>query len=580
MPFFFEIENLTFKHPGAGEDRRPALKDVSIKIAEGEWIALIGANGSGKTTLARHMNGLFTPSHGSVKVKGLDTAKSADLPQIRSLVGMVFQSPEDQIISSLVLEDTAFGPENMALPTEEVKVRVEAALNEVRMWDHREKAPHLLSAGQIQRVALAGVLAMQPRCIIFDETTAMLDPMGRQAVLNRMQNLHQAGITIIMITHSMDEAILAERAIVLDQGRLVMDGEPQAIFKDQSLLERCHLEIPAFLQAGRLLEKYFSIPAAQFTDMQQILAAIPVNPKDLRKSKTDPGDPGNGSSVLVEVNDLRHVYQAGTPFESQSLSGVSFEVYQGKVHGLVGATGSGKSTLLQHLNGLYLPQSGRVRVGEFDLNDGKVDISALRRYVGIVFQNPEAFFFEHYVGDEIAFGPKQLYGRDGLRDRVRTAMEQVGLDFEDFKDRSTMALSGGEKRKVALASTLALTPGLLVLDEPSAGLDPLSRSNLLKTLQGLHSNGLQIILSSHNMDDIAFLSERMTLLNHGVSLASGAVSDIFGSAELMERANLIVPPGALFAQTLRQNGWPLSPGCITFGAVEKCLQTIHPGGQR
>lgn len=580
MTHFFEINNLTFSHPGAGDKRRPALKDVTFNVDDGEWIALIGANGSGKTTLARHLNGLFTPTYGKALVNGLDTSDAANLPQIRSLVGMVFQSPEDQIVSSLVLEDTAFGPENMALPSSEIRSRVEAALHEVRMWDHREKAPHLLSAGQIQRVALAGVLAMQPRCIIFDETTAMLDPMGRQAVLNRMQNLHQAGITIIMITHSMDEAVLAERAIVLDQGHLVMDGEPEAIFKDKSLLERCHLEIPAFLRAGCLLEKYFSIPAAQFTDMQQILAAIPVNPKGHHGPVTDLANPGNGSNALVEVNDLKHIYQAGTPFESQSLSGVSFEVYQGKVHGLVGATGSGKSTLLQHLNGLYLPQSGRVRVGEFDLNNGKVDIGALRRYVGIVFQNPEAFFFEHYVGDEIAFGPKQLYGRDGLRERVRTAMEQVGLDFEDFKDRSTMALSGGEKRKVALASALALTPGLLVLDEPSAGLDPLSRSNLLQTLQGLHTNGLQIILSSHNMDDIAFLSERMTLLDHGVSLASGAVNQIFGSTELMEQANLIAPPGTLFARTLRQNGWPLSPACITFAAVEKCLQSIHPGGQR
>jgi energy-coupling factor transport system ATP-binding protein len=572
MPFFFEVENLTFKHPGAGENRRPALKDISLRISEGEWIALIGANGSGKTTLARHLNGLFTPSHGSVKVNGLDTAKSANLPQIRSLVGMVFQSPEDQIVSSLVLEDTAFGPENMALPTDEIKARVDAALHEVRMWDHRDKAPHLLSAGQIQRVALAGVLAMQPRCIIFDETTAILDPMGRQAVLNRMQALHKAGITIVMITHSMDEAILAERVVVLDEGRLIMDGAPSAIFNDDALLQHCHLEVPAFLSANRLLEKVFSLPAGQAINMQQVLDSIPANPTasiDLtKKAKVE----RTGRSTVVEIVDLQHIYQAGTPFQSQSLAGVSFETIKGRVHGLVGATGSGKSTLLQHLNGLYLPQSGRVRVGDFNLNDPAVDIRALRRYVGIVFQNPEAFFFENYVGDEIAFGPKQLFGREGLRERVRAAMEQVGLDFEEFKDRSTMALSGGEKRKVALASSLALTPGLLVLDEPSAGLDPLSRTNLLHTLKALHGNGLEIILSSHNMDDIAFLAQRMTLLDHGLSLATGTVSQIFSSGALMEQANLIVPPGALFAQRLRAKGWEIAEDCITFSGVEACLQ--------
>jgi energy-coupling factor transport system ATP-binding protein len=569
---FFEIEGLTFRHPNTVQGSKPALKDVSFNVREGEWIALIGANGSGKTTLARHLNGLFIPTHGTVLVNGLNTHNEKDLPLIRSLVGMVFQSPEDQIISSLVLEDTAFGPENLGIATAEINQRVEKALNTVRMWDNRSKEPHLLSAGQIQRVALAGVLAMQPRCVIFDETTAMLDPMGRQAVLNHMDSLHKKGITIVMITHSMDEAIQAQRIIVLNEGQLVADGKPESIFTDDTLLQKCRLEPPACLRAGKMIEKYFSVPFKCSRHINEILETIPVNSSvgqmklSAHKKRTV-----STNTVVVAADRLQHTYQKGTPFESHSLFGVSLSVYRGRVHGLVGATGSGKSTLLQHLNGLYLPQSGSLRVGDFDLNDPKLDVRALRRYVGIVFQNPESFFFEHYVGDEIAFGPKLLHGRDGLRQRVMKAMEQAGLDFEDFKDRSTMTLSGGEKRKVALASALAMTPGLLVLDEPTAGLDPHSRRDVLQTLRSLHADGLEIILSSHNMEDITELAQDMTLLEHGNSLSTGTVDNIFAQSELIEQANLIAPPGVRFAASLRSKGWTLPEDCITLAGIERVL---------
>jgi len=569
---FFEIEGLTFRHPNTAQGSKPALRDVSFSVREGEWIALIGANGSGKTTLARHLNGLFLPTHGKILVNGLDTHEEKNLPLIRSLVGMVFQSPEDQIISSLVLEDTAFGPENLGIPTTEINQRVENALNTVRMWDHRDKAPHLLSAGQIQRVALAGVLAMQPRCVIFDETTAMLDPMGRQAVLKHMDSLHKKGITIVMITHSMDEAILAQRIIVLNEGQLAADGKPESIFSDDALLQKCHLEPPACLRTGRLIEKYFAVPFKCNRHLDEVLEAIPTNNSagSMHRSVENKRSPKIGNTI-VEAEKLQHTYQAGTPFESQSLRGVSLSVFSGRVHGLVGATGSGKSTLLQHLNGLYQPQSGSLRVGEYNLNDPKLDVHALRRYVGIVFQNPESFFFEHYVGDEIAFGPKLLHGRDGLRQRVMKAMQQAGLDFDDFKDRATMTLSGGEKRKVALASALAMTPGLLVLDEPTAGLDPHSRRDVLQTLRSLHSDGLEIILSSHNMEDITELAQDMTLLDHGNSLGTGTVAEIFAQSELIEQANLIAPPGVRFAAALRGRGWNLPEDCITFTCIERTL---------
>ena len=442
---FFRIEDLTYQHPGLIQSAPPAITHISLNIEEGEWIALVGANGSGKTTLACHLNGLLQPGSGSVFVDGLDTRLNVNLPVIRSKVGMVFQSPEDQIVASLVSEDTAFGPENLAIPSAEVQTRIRSALETVGMWEQRERPPHLLSAGQIQRVALAGVLAMQPKCIIFDETTAMLDPIGKRDVLAQMQQLHEQGMTLIMITHSMNEAALAERALLLDQGSLVFDGSSEALFNDEALLNRCHLEQPSRYQIKQLLKKYF--PGMEISDRRNepLHYTIPNCPDQLRKTKIKPGKAVITGEPLITVEELKHVYLRGTPMAQPSLEGVSLQTKKGTTHGLVGATGSGKSTLLQHLNGLYMPQAGKVRVGQFDTADPQVDLRGLRRFAGLVFQNPELYFFEQYVGDEIAYGAKLYFGREGLRERVRAAMETAGLDFTLFKDRLTSTLSGGRK---------------------------------------------------------------------------------------------------------------------------------------
>lgn len=570
---FFQIENLFYRHPGVAETAAPALNGISLQIHEGEWIALVGANGSGKTTLARHLNGLLAPTSGKVMVEGLDTSDLHNLPQIRARVGMVFQSPEDQIVSSLVSEDTAFGPENLGIPAAELHARVEEALNRVGMWEQRDRPPHLLSAGQIQRVALAGVLAMQPRCILFDETTAMLDPVGKRDVLEQMRQLHRQGITIVMITHSMDEVAFADRALLLREGSLVFDGSPAALFTQSELLHACHLEPPSAVLLGEVLCSYFPEQTFGALTLSELIKSLPSNPSGFQPTQPQTTSCDDCSTV-IEIEALQHIYMSGTPLAHQALKSISLQTRQGCAHGLVGATGSGKSTLLQHLNGLYLPQKGRVKVGDFVLNDAKVDLRALRRYAGLVFQNPEAYFFEQYVGDEIAFGPKLLHGKEGLRNRVSRAMGWVGLDFEQFKDRLTITLSGGEKRKVALASALAMEPGLLILDEPTAGLDPYSRTSLLKTLKQLQGHGMEIVISSHNMEDIASLATNMTVLSQGESLQTGAAAQLFSDEALLQKADLIAPAAARVANALRRLGWPLDLSILTAGQLDTALGTL------
>lgn len=574
---FFQIDHLTYQHPGLAPESPPALKNITLSIKEGEWVALVGANGSGKTTLARHLNGLLQPVSGSVLVDGLDTRQAKNLPTIRAIVGMVFQSPEDQIVASLVSEDTAFGPENLSIPSNELQTRIRSALETVGMWEQRERPPHLLSAGQIQRVALAGVLAMQPKCIIFDETTAMLDPIGKHDVLVQMQRLHEQGMTLIMITHSMNEAVLAERALLLDQGSLVFDDSSEVLFNNEALLNRCHLEQPSRYQIKRLLKKYF--PGMEISDRKNepLHYTIPDCPESLRKSGAELIEPAIAGEPLIVVEELKHVYLRGTPMAQPSLESVSLQTKKGATHGLVGATGSGKSTLLQHLNGLYLPQSGKVRVGEFDTTDPQVDLRGLRRFAGLVFQNPELYFFEQYVGDEIAYGAKLYFGREGLRERVRVAMETVGLDFTLFKDRLTNTLSGGEKRKVALASALVVDPELLILDEPSAGLDPLSRQGLLNTLQKLQAQGRSIVLSSHNMEDIAALAREVTVMQNGKNLATEAVGELFCDLPRLEATGLAAPAGVALAMGLRAGGWPVPPEAVSLTEIDACLASLLGG---
>ncbi len=565
MPAFIEVNHLTHRHSDASPETPPALEDVSFSVQPGEMIALVGGNGSGKTTLARHLNALAMPSSGTVLVDGRDTRDRGQHAAIRADVGMVFQHPEDQVVATLVEQDVAFGPENLCRLPAEIRRHVDEALAVVSMSEHRLRQPHMLSAGQIQRVALAGVLAMQPRCIIFDEATAMLDPRGRRDILRQMQDLNQRGITILFITHFMHEVPLASRILLLKRGRLAYDGSPATLFANQALLDECGLEQPAVIRFRVALPQVFRDAPSDLTRLQTMLDAIP----SYAGTSQPPAAQNRISSdaAIIDIKGLQHTYLKNTPLAHQSLIDVDLQVPENLPHGIIGATGSGKSTLLQHLNGLYSPQSGSIRVGQFDLNDPGLDVKALRRYIGMVFQNPEQYFFEQYAGDEIAYGLKRLPGQTGIRERVRWAMEWVGLDFDAFKDRLSSTLSGGEQRKVALAAALATRPRLLVLDEPTAGLDPASRRLLLNNLRQLHDQGVQSIFSSHNMEDIVESVENVTVLVDGRDHMQGSVEDIFSDRQALEDAGLEQPPAVRLAQALLTKGWPLSGTALTLSAI-------------
>lgn len=262
---FIKAENLTFEYKktnDAGQEiSTEAIKGVSFSIEKGSFIAIIGQNGSGKSTLAKNMNALFIPTTGKMYVDGIDTSDLSRLWDVRQRVAMVFQNPDNQIVSAIVEDDVAFGPENIGVDPAEIRRRVDAALSGVEMSDYRKKAPHLLSGGQKQRIAIAGAVAMEPECIAFDEPTAMLDPAGRKEVLNVIKKLNDRGITAVLITHFMEEAAQADRILVMDNGEIKMEGSPEEIFRRADDLKALSLDVPAPVAlASALREKGIELP--------------------------------------------------------------------------------------------------------------------------------------------------------------------------------------------------------------------------------------------------------------------------------------------------------------------------------
>lgn len=245
MENIIKIENLYFQYPqGEDEEPKPAIKSVNLEIEEGSFTAIIGQNGSGKSTLAKNLNGLLLPSRGAVYVSGMDTRDDERIWDIRQTAGMVFQNPDNQLVSAIVEDDVAFGPENIGIDPAEIRARVDEALDAVKMGKYKRKAPHLLSGGQKQRIAIAGVVAIRPRCIIFDEPTAMLDPRGRKDIMEIIEKLHREGITVILITHFMDEAVRADRVVIMNKGEILLDGTPEHVFSQDELIKSARLDVP------------------------------------------------------------------------------------------------------------------------------------------------------------------------------------------------------------------------------------------------------------------------------------------------------------------------------------------------
>ena len=603
-----ECRGVSFSYDGAV----PALDGVDLNIEDGEFFCILGGNGSGKSTFAKHLNALLQPDAGTVRINGMDASDPELVYDIRSTAGMVFQNPDDQLVATLVEDDVAFGPENLGVPSAQIAQRVREALKGVGLVGFERHETHALSGGQKQRVALAGVLAMEPRVLILDEASSMLDPRGRKGLMKACRALHDRGMTIVMITHFMEEAAEADRVAVFRAGRVAMLGTPEEILTRADELAELNLDMPASCCLGTALRAK-GVPVHAQVREADMVAEIAQTYADRsgedaagRPSASDSRVLDNASSAtdgtavsepVIEISHLSHSYSLSArerrrwrkrsatagksnkqalwgndPSSPWALRDVSLTVRRGEFLGLAGHTGSGKSTLVQHLNGLIRPQEGFVRALGLDLSNKK-DAAAVKAKVGVVFQYPERQLFAETVTQDVAFGPHNLgLPQDEVDRRVESSLSRVGLDLSTVGDKSPFELSGGQQRRVAFAGVLAMEPEVLVLDEPMAGLDPAARRDFLELIDRLHREGLTVVMVSHSMDDLANCCDRIVLMNEGAVFAEGAPAQVFAHADELKSIGLGVPAAQRMALALAEAGVPLR--CAGLYTVESLADEL------
>ena len=575
-----QAEKLIFEYEKHDDDGNVvgvhrAIDEIDLDIKAGQFIAILGHNGSGKSTLAKHMNAILVPNGGTMWVDGKDTSKEETLWEVRQTAGMVFQNPDNQIIGTVVEEDVGFGPENLGVPTEEIWQRVEESLRAVGMLKYRAQSPNRLSGGQKQRVAIAGVVAMRPKCIVLDEPTAMLDPNGRKEVLRTVEELRKKeNITVILITHYMEEVVGADRVIVMDKGHIVMDGTTREIFSQVEKLKEYRLDVPQVTLLGyELKKKGYPIPDGILTtnELVKALSKCKCSGRKVKITKIEEQESKKDSPIL-KMENLNYIYNPGDAYERHALNDINLEIYEGEFVGIIGHTGSGKSTLIQHMNGLIRATSGAMYYCEEDIYKKKYDLRQLRNHVGLVFQYPEHQLFELDVLKDVCFGPKnQGLSEEECKQRAKEALELVGLS-EEYYEVSPFELSGGQKRRVAIAGVLAMKPKVLILDEPTAGLDPKGRDEILDQIAHLQTEGnLTVVLVSHSMEDIAKYVDRIIVMNDGKKLFDDVPKAVFAQYKTLEEVGLAAPQVTYMMHELAKKGVPVDVEATT---IEEAVETI------
>lgn len=506
-------------------DADPVLTDVNLRMAPGEYLLVCGASGSGKSTFCRTLNGLIPHFYGGrlqgeIRIVGKSTAGQS-VADLFGQVGMVFQNPETQLFNATVAREIAFGLESMGLPRAEIRKRIEEAAEMLHLPELLGRSPQELSGGEQQLTAIAAVFAIGPRLLVLDEPYANLDPLSVRRVRAALTAIHRRGTGIVISEHRLSHAVPdVQRMAALHRGRVVVEGAPAEVLARD--MEPYGLEAPLPVLAGRRLGL---TPLPLSVEQLRSVASSSPPPPDLRVFP--PALPSVDADKVVEVEGVSFD-MSGSPI----LHDVSFALRRGESLAVVGPNGAGKTALLKHLNGLYRPTRGRIRV--LGKDTGGVGVSRLARHVGIAFQNPNSQFFKLTVWEELLVGPRAM----GLCDEawLRELVRMFGL--EPLLRRAPYRLSDGEKKRVAFAAALAHRPAILALDEPTSGQDWHFRRVLGDLMTELRAQGQAILLVTHDLSFAEQHAHRWILLARGRIVAEGAPWEVMSDRTAMERAHL------------------------------------------
>jgi energy-coupling factor transporter ATP-binding protein EcfA2 len=525
------VRELTFTHRGSA---RPALVDVNLTIPDGTFTAIMGHAGCGKSSLCLALNGLIPRVirgrfQGSVAVRGRLVGDSAvaDLAQV---VGLVFQDFESQLVSTNVELEVAFGPENFAVPREEIRRRIDRYLKLVGLDGLRRREPASLSGGQKQRLAIASVLALEPDILVMDEPTTDLDSIGQDHVLHIAHEVTKARRTLVLVEHDAEAVIAADQVILMKEGGIVASGPARGVLSDPGLLERCGVRPPQVAE----LFKQLGSPEIPLT-VEEGLAQLQASRRPIRTAEQRAPTPVDGP-VAIQARSASYTYRQG---DAPALREVDLTIRRGEFLAIVGQNGSGKTTLGKLLSGLLQPSRGEVLLGGVGV--ASLDRATLARLVGYVFQNPDSQIFSPTVYEEVSFGPSNFgIPRAEIKDRVAESLRAVGLD--GYERRDPFALTKGERQRVAVASVLASRPGALILDEPTTGLDYRQQVGMMEMLARLYRAGHTIVIITHSMWAATDYAARTVVMQDGSITLDGATRYVFTREDVLASAALRPPP--------------------------------------
>ena len=554
-------------YPG---QREPTLHEIDLEIRPGEFVVLSGSSGSGKTTLAHSMNGIVqhvfrAATAGTIHVDGVDvdTARISDLA---GKIGMLFQEPESQFVSLYVRDEIAFGPENLLLPRDEILRRMREVMDRIGISDLGERFVYELSGGQKQKVAIAAVLAMEPKVLVLDEPTANLDPQSSSEIWQLASSLRDEGLAVVAIEKDLDEVLaIADRLVVLDRGRIRYEGNPRDVIAEHGLelLDDLGLWLPQTAEVETLVRSRTGRRAAYIpftpSEAREVFAEYPLA---VQPTADDAGPLGAAADAPLRMTDVTHRYPDGT----LALRGISLSVNDGDILAICGANGSGKTTLVKHFVGLLKPTLGEVEV--FGQRTRSLSVREIARHVGFVFQDPEHQFVRDTVAQELEFSLRVAGVPEADRpEQIALAVGTLGL--EGLEDRHPFSLSGGEKRRLSVATATVTRPSVLILDEPTYGQDRRTTFEMMGSILSLAGgnpevpgtgnggNGADgpsaraIILVTHDMRLVADFATRAVVVHAGEVAFDGTPAELFRQPDLVTRMRLAVPPFLQFAASFR-----------------------------